>query len=110
MHGCVPLIISNRLQPPFHKFLDWSRIAFFMREDALPHLPRILEERFAGPKGDLEIRQKRQLLGEISHILDYARDGPVSTLLLALREHALDLRRKTVEASQVKAPPPQQKV
>ena len=58
MHGCVPLIISNRLQPPFHQadklasfqncfllacllcvqLFDWSKVAFFMREDALPHL------------------------------------------------------------------------
>ncbi|CAE7251839.1 unnamed protein product [Symbiodinium sp. CCMP2456] len=91
MHGCVPLIISNRLQPPFHQLFDWSKIAFFMREDALPHLPHILEQ-FKGPEGDLRIRQKRHRLGEMSHLLDYSRDGVASTLLLTLREQAFDLR------------------
>eukprot|EP00439_Symbiodinium_sp_Y106_P065476 s4741_g10.t1 len=91
MHGCVPLIISNRLQPPFHQLFDWSKIAFFMREDALPHLPRILEQ-FKGPEGDRRIRQKRHRLGEMSHLLDYSRDGVASTLLLSLREQAFDLR------------------
>eukprot|EP00913_Durusdinium_trenchii_P009912 g9303.t1 len=93
MHGCVPLIISNRLQPPFHK--DVSRvnrvsgIAFFLREDAIPRLPAILAEQFSGPSGDRRILEKRTLLRQMSHLCDYARDGIGSTLLLALRVREL---------------------
>ncbi|CAK9104454.1 unnamed protein product [Durusdinium trenchii] len=92
MHGCVPLIISNRLQPPFHKYFDWSKIAFFLREDAIPRLPAILAEQFSGPSGDRRILEKRTLLRQMSHLCDYARDGIGSTLLLALREQTRDLR------------------
>lgn len=92
MHGCVPVIISNRLQPPFHQYLDWSRIAFFLREDAIPELPRILREKFQGPAGARRLAEKRQLLRQMSHLCDYARDGVGSTVLMALRELARELR------------------
>merc|ERR1719310_219207 len=40
MHGCVPLIISDRLQPPVHEFIDWFQIAFFVREAQMQDLPQ----------------------------------------------------------------------
>jgi len=92
MHGCVPLIISNRFQPPLHKYYDWSRVAYFMREDAIPYLPRILEEEFQGPMGARRIAEKRQLLRQMSHLCDYARDGVGSALMMALRELTRELR------------------
>jgi len=92
MHGCVPLIISNRLQPPLHEYIDWTKVAFFMREDSIPDLPRILQERFAGPKGAREIAAKQELLHQLAFVVDYGRDGVTSTLTLALRERALELR------------------
>merc|ERR1712113_712935 len=74
MHGCVPLIISNRLQPPFHEYIDWRRIAFFLREDAIPELPQLLLK-LASPQGAREIREKHQFLSQASHVFDYSRDG-----------------------------------
>ncbi|CAJ1400368.1 unnamed protein product [Effrenium voratum] len=91
MHGCVPLIISNRLQPPFHEYFDWSRIAFFLREDAIPRLPQILAY-LQGPQGRGQIAQKRHLLKQMGFLCDYARDGVGSTMLMALRERAKELR------------------
>merc|ERR1712232_627898 len=58
MHGCVPLIISERLQPPVHDLLDWSKFAFFVREESVPDLPRILREELSTPEGQRLIDQK----------------------------------------------------
>merc|ERR1712129_222516 len=88
MHGCVPLIISDRLQPPVHEFLDWSKFAFFVREESLPDLPRILREDLASPEGTRLIQEKHQNLAQVSHLFDYSREGVSSLLLLTLRERA----------------------
>lgn len=92
MHGCVPLIISNRLQPPYHEYIDWFKVAFFMREDLISELPRILEERFASPEGQGELAEKQKMLQQLSFIADFSRDGVSSTLTIALRERAMKLR------------------
>merc|ERR1719326_834672 len=86
MHGCVPFIISDRLQPPAHEFLDWSKFAFFLREENLPDLPRILREDLSSPEGAQLIEQKHQNLAQVAHLFDYNREGVSSLLMLHLRE------------------------
>eukprot|EP00928_Gymnodinium_smaydae_P036668 TRINITY_DN255_c0_g4_i1.p1 TRINITY_DN255_c0_g4~~TRINITY_DN255_c0_g4_i1.p1 ORF type:complete len:541 (+),score=76.02 TRINITY_DN255_c0_g4_i1:123-1745(+) len=86
MHGCVPLIISDRLQPPFNEYLDWSKFAFFLREQSLSDLPRLLL-RLASPEGLREIEAKQKLLAQAARILDYGSVGIGTTLLLHLRKH-----------------------
>merc|ERR1711874_724828 len=85
MHGCVPFIISNRLQPPLHEFIDWHAFAFFLREDAIPQLPQILRQ-LARPQGSRRIAQKQKSLAQVSYLLDYNRDIIGSIFLLALRD------------------------
>jgi len=43
MHGCIPVIISNRIQPPFHEHVQWRDFAVFVSEDEIDLLPTILE-------------------------------------------------------------------
>ncbi|CAE8664553.1 unnamed protein product [Polarella glacialis] len=92
MHGCVPLIISNRLQPPLHEYIDWSLVAFFMREESISDLPRILEERFAGPRGQEEILKKQELLQQVAYTFDYNANGVGTLLTIALRERMRSFR------------------
>ena len=41
-HGCVPVVISERLHPPFAELLRWEELALWVHEQDLPDLPRIL--------------------------------------------------------------------
>ena len=42
MHGCIPVIISERLHPPFGEMIQWTEIAIWLHEDEIPNLPEIL--------------------------------------------------------------------
>merc|ERR1711920_234151 len=95
MHGCVPFIISDRLQPPFHEFIDWPNIAFFLHEDRIEELPRILR-RFTTPQGVREIKAKQQLLEQASHVFDYNRDAVSSVMIIALRDRLKRLQERVV--------------
>eukprot|EP00927_Polykrikos_kofoidii_P064983 TRINITY_DN60785_c0_g1_i1.p1 TRINITY_DN60785_c0_g1~~TRINITY_DN60785_c0_g1_i1.p1 ORF type:complete len:619 (+),score=117.59 TRINITY_DN60785_c0_g1_i1:89-1945(+) len=99
MHGCVPLIISNRLQPPFHEYIDWGAFSFFLREDAIPRLPYLLRKGFfAGRKGHRRIAEKQRNLAMAAHALDYNRDGLSGMLLMALENRVEGRRVKGGEA------------
>lgn len=43
-HGCVPVVISSRLQPHFHGFIDWKKCAIFVRSSEVARLPELLDE------------------------------------------------------------------
>jgi len=80
MHGCVPMIITNRMLPPFHEYIKWREIAFFVREDEIPILPKILD-RIAREPAVLGWMQRR--LRETSRHFDYTliATGTLSTLI-----------------------------
>ncbi|CAK0864178.1 unnamed protein product [Prorocentrum cordatum] len=42
LHGCVPVVLSHAFHPPFESFLDWRRIAVFVRRTEIAHLPAML--------------------------------------------------------------------
>eukprot|EP00404_Azadinium_spinosum_P062044 CAMPEP_0180706404 /NCGR_PEP_ID=MMETSP1038_2-20121128/8182_1 /TAXON_ID=632150 /ORGANISM="Azadinium spinosum, Strain 3D9" /LENGTH=551 /DNA_ID=CAMNT_0022738323 /DNA_START=9 /DNA_END=1664 /DNA_ORIENTATION=- len=91
MHGCVPMIITNRLLPPYHEYIEWRRIAFFVREDEIPALPGILAWIQREPQA-LEAKQQR--LREASRFFDYTLEAP-AMLLVALSRRAQSRRRPT---------------
>lgn len=90
MHGCVPLIISNRLQPPFHEFIDWPSIAFFLKEEEIPNLSKVLSA-LARPKGLRRIAERHSNLVGAAHLLHFDGGG-INTLFFALRDRAKKLR------------------
>lgn len=42
MHGCIPVVVADDFQPPFHRDLSWWDIAIFVRTREIPLLPQIL--------------------------------------------------------------------
>lgn len=84
MHGCVPMVITNRLLPPFHDYVEWRRIAYFVREDEIPALPGILAMVALDSSG---LEEKRRRLREVARFLDYTQELP-AVLLVALRRRA----------------------
>lgn len=97
MHGCVPVIISDRLQPPFHKFLNWSRFSYFLHEDDIPHLPTLLQTRFTGPAAEADLNQKREALKMAAYIFNYDNPVIMSLVTLGLNDFAnRELRQATL--------------
>jgi len=92
MHGCVPLIISNRLQPPLHEYLNWHEFSFFLREDAIPRLPTILHW-LMEPEGRAALAQKQKHLPQAAFLMDYNHVGIGSVLLIALRDRKKELAK-----------------
>lgn len=96
MHGCVPVIISNRLQPPLHEFIEWSSIAFFVAEDAIPRLPQILES-LSRPKGMRRIAERHANLEKAAHLLSVGNSG-MHMLFFALQDRARRAREQEAAA------------
>jgi len=90
MHGCVPLIISNRLQPPLHEFIDWPSIAFFLGEEEMPNLRGVLSA-LARPTGLRRIAERHSNLAGAAHLLHFDGGG-IKTLFFALRDRVKKLR------------------
>lgn len=42
MHGCVPVLFTHAFHPPFETFIDWRRLAIFLRYSDVPRVPQIL--------------------------------------------------------------------
>jgi len=98
MHGCVPMIISNRLQPPLHDYVEWPSIALFVAEDAIPRLPKILKS-LARPKGMRRIAERHANLAKAAHLLHFGTSG-IQMLFFALQDRA---RRTRVQAAGAKS-------
>eukprot|EP00928_Gymnodinium_smaydae_P056846 TRINITY_DN40156_c0_g1_i1.p1 TRINITY_DN40156_c0_g1~~TRINITY_DN40156_c0_g1_i1.p1 ORF type:complete len:547 (-),score=40.86 TRINITY_DN40156_c0_g1_i1:179-1777(-) len=96
MRGCVPLIISNRLQPPLHEYIDWPSIAFFVSEAAIGRLPRLLAS-LATPQGRQRIAERHSNLARAAYILSYNSDSLGNLLYFALRGKAVRRRALSVE-------------
>eukprot|EP00928_Gymnodinium_smaydae_P079727 TRINITY_DN63588_c0_g1_i1.p1 TRINITY_DN63588_c0_g1~~TRINITY_DN63588_c0_g1_i1.p1 ORF type:complete len:488 (+),score=108.62 TRINITY_DN63588_c0_g1_i1:84-1547(+) len=65
-HGCIPAIVADRFQPPFHRMLQWADFSVFLRTRELPFLPQILSA--ISPE---VASRKRRLLAEVAPYLDY---------------------------------------
>lgn len=91
MHGCVPVVVSNRLLPPFHEYIDWRMISYFVREDEIPALPGILQMIARDPS---VLEEKRRRLREVANYLDYTQGLPAA-LLVALRSRVETTRVPT---------------
>merc|ERR1711990_54322 len=96
MHGCVPVIIMHRLQPPFADYIDWEKCAFFVREDAIDDLEEILREIPLAL-----VQEKQDRLAQVAHHLYYGSDGMNYLLFLSLRRLALEQRKLNSNADGV---------
>eukprot|EP00927_Polykrikos_kofoidii_P065624 TRINITY_DN61361_c0_g1_i1.p1 TRINITY_DN61361_c0_g1~~TRINITY_DN61361_c0_g1_i1.p1 ORF type:complete len:556 (-),score=47.08 TRINITY_DN61361_c0_g1_i1:127-1794(-) len=62
VHGCVPIIITSRLQPPFNKLLAWEKCAIFVRSDEIKRLPELLMDLQSKPAFLEEMHKRTRAL------------------------------------------------
>jgi len=65
-HGCVPLVISSRLVPPFRRLITWRACAIFLREEDAQWLPELFDELERQPE---LLREMHGRLEMLSHAL-----------------------------------------
>ena len=73
MHGCIPVIISERLHPPFGEMIQWTEIAIWLHEDEIPNIPEILS---AVPESEVRYKNAFSLksLKEASAIMSFLKE------------------------------------
>eukprot|EP00929_Paragymnodinium_shiwhaense_P059891 TRINITY_DN29962_c0_g1_i1.p1 TRINITY_DN29962_c0_g1~~TRINITY_DN29962_c0_g1_i1.p1 ORF type:complete len:954 (+),score=220.45 TRINITY_DN29962_c0_g1_i1:49-2910(+) len=97
-HGCVPVVLSSRLQPPFWRFLDWTKFAIFVRADEIPNLPAILEQL---KQSDAMLRKMHSRLRAVAAALRWGGAEPTSFFdKLLLAELANEARQEERDAAQ----------
>lgn len=64
-HGCIPVVISDDFQPPFHNDLRWLDAAVFLRTREIPLLPQILLD-----VAQASASTRRLVLAEMVRFLD----------------------------------------
>lgn len=71
--GCVPVILSERWHPPFHRLIDWTAAdapALFLKPRQIPHLAKILA---AVPKKSWRRKQRAtKVFAQILDVRSYA--------------------------------------
>eukprot|EP00929_Paragymnodinium_shiwhaense_P104858 TRINITY_DN69640_c0_g1_i1.p1 TRINITY_DN69640_c0_g1~~TRINITY_DN69640_c0_g1_i1.p1 ORF type:complete len:284 (+),score=45.17 TRINITY_DN69640_c0_g1_i1:629-1480(+) len=79
-HGCVPVVISNRVELPFDDLIDWSKVVLLLRESDLADLPQLLLTSVAS------LPELRRHLPDAAQALDYYHVR-FQVLLLAALSH-----------------------
>lgn len=81
MHGCIPVVVSDDFQAPFHRNLNWSDFAIFVRTREIPMLQDMLEAITL-----VERAQKRMALEAVAPFLDMKNSSFWFLLLDAMYE------------------------
>jgi len=79
LHGCIPVIISNRVELPFVEWFDWSEVAVFLSEEQMPNMMQIVSS-----IPSTEIASRQAAVASIATFLDYYSEGFALVMHLSL--------------------------
>jgi len=79
LHGCIPVIISNRVELPWAEWIQWEQVAIFLSEEQIPDLMKVLK---SIPDGEVDSMQ--QNVEAISAFMDFYHDEFMAALHFSL--------------------------
>eukprot|EP00931_Biecheleriopsis_adriatica_P072484 TRINITY_DN46797_c0_g1_i1.p1 TRINITY_DN46797_c0_g1~~TRINITY_DN46797_c0_g1_i1.p1 ORF type:complete len:145 (-),score=32.06 TRINITY_DN46797_c0_g1_i1:24-419(-) len=64
--GCVPVVVSNRLELPWNDLVNWDEASLWLWEEQIRELPQVLRE--VSPE---RVRRMQSHLPQLAEALDY---------------------------------------